>query len=197
MLEPLPTTLARLVLRTQAEEEALHCVSAGQKGSSRSPNWNQPNGKPIISVGADERGRWLAIWVSGFGCCLLGDPRGPYTGRYFSEGASEADGTKGTRKGPDPAPNHPCLYIHRTFSKKSTRESHRGRYPKHIARGAKCWGSLLHACRLFGLNAVGSLLFIHKSFHEAAAQQHCQGWPAVFEGRELFGFAGSVADRHF
>ena len=145
----------------------------------------------------NHRGRLYPTHIHASPVYGTGDPRGPYTGRYFSEGASEADGTKGTRKGPDPAPNHPCLSIHRKFSKNPTRESHHGRYPKHIARGAKCWGSLLHACRLFGLNAVGSLLFIHKSFHEAAAHQHCQGWPAVFEGRELFGFAGSVADRHF
>ena len=38
--------------------------------------------------------------------------QGSYSGGHFSAGAGEVKATEGTRKGPNPAPSHPCLYIH-------------------------------------------------------------------------------------
>ena len=84
----------------------------------------------------NHRGRLYPTYIHASPVYGTGDPRGPYTGRYFSEGASEAEGTKGTRKGPDPAPNRPCLSIHRKFSKNSTRESPRGRPGNYRSRPA-------------------------------------------------------------
>ena len=95
----------------------------------------------------NHRGRLYPTHIHASPVYGTGDPRGPYTGRYFSEGASEAEGTKGTRKGPDPAPNRPCLSIHRKFSKNLPVKAHKGP-PSTLPRPCP-YGGCLRARRIW------------------------------------------------
>src|SRR5579871_3420420 len=50
---------------------------------------------------------------------------------------------------------------------------------------------------MHGFDGGGDRLGVVEAFEEAPTQEHGEGGPAVFEGRELLGLARGVADGNF